>query len=85
MEKHTLEWFKEHLQKKHSFVFSDSETCKLKVNPLLSFLRMSLLLRDTTDSYKMGDSDRIFRNAYFEWLYAPSLHYTKCLAVENDC
>lgn len=70
-------WFKKHLQKKHAFVFSDSETCKLKVNPLHSFLQMSLLLRDTIDSYKMGDGDRIVRNAYFEWLYASSLHHTK--------
>lgn len=70
-------WFKKHLQKKHAFVFSDSETCKLKVNPLHSLLQMSLLLRDTIDSYKMGDGDRIVRNAYFEWLYASSLHHTK--------
>lgn len=37
-------WLKKHLQKKHTFVFSDSETCKLKVNPLHSFLQMSCFL-----------------------------------------
>lgn len=41
------------------------------------FSLMSLLLRDTIDSYKMGGGDRIVRNAYFEWLFASSLHHTK--------
>lgn len=70
-------WFKKHLQKKHAFVFPDSEICKLKFNHLHSFIQTSLLFRDTLESYKMGDGDRIVKNAYFEWLYALSLHHTK--------
>ena len=70
-------WFKKHLQKKHGFVFSDVSVCTLNANPVNFFLQMSLILRDTIDSYKMGDGDRIVRNAYFEWLYASSLRHTK--------
>ncbi|XP_062599501.1 uncharacterized protein LOC134261026 [Saccostrea cucullata] len=70
-------WFKKHLQKKHGFVFSDSSSFEMKINPVHCFLQMSLILRDTIDSYKMGDGDRIARNAYFEWLFASSLHHTK--------
>ena len=70
-------WFKKHLQKKHGFVFSDVSVCTLNANPVNCFLQMSLILRDTIDSYKMGDGDRIVRNAYFEWLYASSLRHTK--------
>ena len=70
-------WFKKHLQKKHGFVFADSASYKSRENPVQFFLQMALILRDTVDSYKMGDGDRIVRNAYFEWLFASSLHHTK--------
>ena len=70
-------WFKKHLQKKHSFTFSSPVQSSNEVNPVQCFLFMSLLLRDTSDSYRMGDGERIVRNAYFEWLYASSLHHTK--------
>lgn len=42
-----------------------------------SFSRMAFLYRDTSDSYRMADGDRIFRNAKLEMLYAYSLKHTK--------
>ena len=44
---------------------------------ITSFLMMSLLYRDTCDSYSMGDGERVVRNAHLEWLYASTLHHTK--------
>ncbi len=45
--------------------------------PLSTFMRMSLLLLDTTDAYHMGDGDRICGNAKFEWLYAGPANHIK--------
>ncbi|KAK3082514.1 hypothetical protein FSP39_014368 [Pinctada imbricata] len=70
-------WLKKHLEKKHDFEFSKPDSARKESNPVQCFLFMSLLLRDTCDSYRMGDGERIVRNAYFEWLYARSLNHTK--------
>jgi len=67
-----------HLKKKHQWTFHTSaETNSKTDNPVKCFLLMSLLYRDTCDSYSMGDGNRIVRNAYLEWLYASSMGHTK--------
>ena len=72
-------WLKKHMEKKHHWKFhipqgnSQSE-CN---NPIQTFLFMSLLHRDTCDSYRMGDGDRIVRNVYFEWIFAAGLKHSK--------
>lgn len=38
---------------------------------------MSLLHRDTCDSYRMGDGERIILNVYFEWLFAAGRKHSK--------
>ena len=67
-----------HLVKKHHWQFH-TETAKTSTvhNPVKCFLFMSLLYRDTCDSYHMGDGDRIVRNAHLEWIYASALKHTK--------
>lgn len=71
-------WLRIHLVKKHHWQFH-SETAKTSTvhNPVKCFLFMSLLYRDTCDSYHMGDGDRIVRNAHLEWIYASALKHTK--------
>ncbi|XP_061187058.1 uncharacterized protein LOC133195217 [Saccostrea echinata] len=70
-------WLKKHLLKKHNWIFHEITELSDPDQPLTSFLRMSLLYRDTCDAYKMGDGDRIMRNAKFEWLYASALSHSK--------
>lgn len=70
-------WFRKHLKKKHRWKFHSPNEKTSTDNPVRCFLFMSLLLRDTHDSYRMGDGDRIIRNSYFEWLYASALGHTK--------
>ena len=70
-------WLKRHLEKKHHWIFHVPQGNSDANSPLQTFLFMSLLYRDTYDSYRMGDGDRIIRNVYFEWLYAAGLKHTK--------
>ena len=71
-------WFKKHLIKKHKWKFHDIKPqTKQDYNAIQCFLQMSLILRDTCNAYRMGDGDRIIRNAYFEWLYAGGMNHTK--------
>lgn len=70
-------WLKKHLEKKHHWKFHIPQGNSDVSNPLQTFLFMSLLHRDTCDSYRMGDGDRILRNVYFEWLYAAGLKHFK--------
>lgn len=65
-------WFKI-----HSWNFHKANTNVDETNAVKHFLYMSLLYRDMCNSYRMGDGDRITRDAYFEWLYDASLKHTK--------
>lgn len=71
-------WLRKHLEKKHHWQFhTTASSSSTSHNPVQCFLFMSLLYRDTCDSYRMGDGERIVRNAYFEWIYASALKHTK--------
>ncbi|CAH1248568.1 Hypp8253 [Branchiostoma lanceolatum] len=80
--------FTKRLQKDHNInlnttpVNQEGRECSKKspgsaVSVISSFCRMGFLRRDTEDSYKMCDGDRVFRNAKLEMLYAYSLRHTK--------
>ncbi|XP_021346896.1 uncharacterized protein LOC110446192 [Mizuhopecten yessoensis] len=70
-------WFKKHLEKRHSWKFHSVQSKDADLNPVQSFLLISFLLRDSCDAFKMGDGDRIVRNAYLEWLYASAVRHIK--------
>jgi uncharacterized C2H2 Zn-finger protein len=77
-------WLRKHLQKKHDWTFHrsklelSSKSAKKEItNPIRTFLFMSLLYRDTCDSYRLGDGDRIVLNAKLEWLYASTVNHIK--------
>ncbi|XP_048780367.2 uncharacterized protein LOC125683347 [Ostrea edulis] len=74
---HKRGWLKKHLEKKHHWKFHIPKGNSVCYNPIQTFLFMSLLHRDTCDSYRMGDGDRIVRNVYFEWLFASGLKHSK--------
>lgn len=69
--------FRNHLKKKHQWQFHECISPKSSDSVVSSFMRMALLLHDTCDAYRMGDGERCFRNAKFEWLYAGALGHTK--------
>jgi hypothetical protein len=69
--------FRNHLKSKHQWQFHECTSPKRSDSVVSSFLRMALLLHDTCDAYRMGDGDRCFRNAKFEWLYAGALGHSK--------
>jgi hypothetical protein len=73
----SLNWFKQHLVKKHHWNFHKVNEDAPVSNAVKHFLFMSLLFRDTCDSYKMCDGDRSIRNAHFEWLYDSSIKHSK--------
>ena len=70
-------WFKKHLEMIHRWKFCSVQNMDADLNPVQSFLLMSLLLRDTCNAYQMGDGNRIVRNAYMEWLYASAVKHYK--------
>jgi hypothetical protein len=79
----TKGYFKRHLEKEHGWDFTlhqdtamHSEMDHIAVWRA-SFMKLSLLLRDTEDAYQYGDGNRIFRNAKFEMLCAGAAHHTK--------
>ena len=75
-------WLKRHMQKKHDWhppappprIHAPNSTKTLVIS---SFVKMALLARDTWDAYRMGDGDRVFRNAKLEMLYAFGTGRTK--------
>lgn len=78
--------FKRHLEKEHEWDFAlNHDTTNSAMHSKedhvavwrVSFMKLSLLLRDTEDAYQYGDGDRIFRNAKFEMLCADAAHHTK--------
>lgn len=79
----TIGNFKRHLQDIHNWAFPerDRSTCNSPkdgaAEARASFMKCSLILRDTYDAYQMADGDRIFRNAKFEMLLADAFHHTK--------
>ncbi|KAK3107765.1 hypothetical protein FSP39_021733 [Pinctada imbricata] len=72
-------WLKQHLKKKHAWQFHNYTTLSKKKDPNLinSFLKMSMLYRDTCDAFSLGDGHRIMRNAKMDWIYASALHHSK--------
>ncbi|XP_053388276.1 uncharacterized protein LOC128551443, partial [Mercenaria mercenaria] len=72
-----LPWFKKHLVKKHQWKFHQVNSEVDSSNAVKNFIFMALLFRDTCDSYKMGDGERIVRNAHFEWLYDSAVKHSK--------
>ena len=70
-------WLKKHLMNKHNYEFHVEKRLVAESNAVSSFLRMSLLLRDTCDAYKMGDGDRLVNNAHLEWIFASAARHTK--------
>lgn len=42
-----------------------------------SFMKCALLLRDTSDAYKLGDGNRIMNNSKFQMLHSGIGHHTK--------
>lgn len=73
----SLSWFRKHLEKSHAWKFHIVNVNADSTNPVQVFLFMALLFRDLCDAYKMGDGERIVRNAYFEWLYDAAQKHTK--------
>lgn len=78
----TLGHFKRLLQSIHNWTFSqegETTTCTKDgvAEARASFMKCSLILRDTYDAYQMADGNRIFRNAKFEMLLADAFHHTK--------
>nr|XP_034322383.1 uncharacterized protein LOC117688429 [Crassostrea gigas] len=78
--------FKRHLEKEHEWDFAlNQDTTNSAIHSKVdhvavwraSFMKLSVLLRDTEDAYHYGDGDRIFRNAKFEMLCADAAHHTK--------
>jgi hypothetical protein len=70
-------WLKKHIKKKHHWKFHvplGNSECH---NPIQTFLFMSMLHRDTYDSYRMDDGDGIVRNVYFEWIFTAGLKHSK--------
>jgi hypothetical protein len=72
-------WLRKHLTKTHKWKFHSDSSLEesTQCSPVSKFLFLSLIYRDTCNAYKMGDGDRIVRNAYFEWLIDSSLGHTK--------
>lgn len=70
-------WLKKHLVKRHNWTVHETTKLTDPDKPIASFFRMSLLYRDTCDAYKMGDEDRIMRNAKFAWVYDSGLSHSK--------
>lgn len=70
-------WFRKHLLKTHKWKFHVANQDVSESKPVQTFLFMSLLFRDLCDSYRLGDGDRILRNAYFEWLFDSALKHSK--------
>jgi len=73
---------KRHLKKQHQWDFVDdnAESSSSMDHIALyraSFMKCSLLLRDTNDAYKMGDGDRILLNAKFQMLLSRIGNHTK--------
>ncbi|KAH3739798.1 hypothetical protein DPMN_046488 [Dreissena polymorpha] len=73
----SLVWFKKHLTNKHHWKLHQANTNEHCNNAVGQFLFMSLLFRDTCDSYKMCDGARSVCNAHFEWLYDSALKHSK--------
>ncbi|XP_061190924.1 uncharacterized protein LOC133199049 [Saccostrea echinata] len=78
--------FKRHLEKEHGWDFalnqdSSNSTVYSKMEHVAvwraSFIKLSLLLRDTEDAFHYGDGYRIFRNVKFEMLCADAAHHAK--------
>lgn len=70
-------WLRRHLLKTHKWKFHASNQDVSESGPVQTFLFMSLVFRDLCDSYRLGDGDRILRNAYFEWLFDSALKHSK--------
>lgn len=70
----TIGGLQRHLRKEHDWVFMEEVTNSSSKKDHIalyraSFMKCSLLLRDTNDdAYKMGDGERILRNSKFQML-----------------
>lgn len=69
----TIGGLQRHLRKEHDWVFMKEVTNSSSKKDHIalyraSFMKYSLLLRDTNDAYKMGDGERILRNSKFQML-----------------
>lgn len=79
----TMGHLKRHLIAVHKWVFppepqeQSSSGMDYIAELRASFMKCSLILRDTYDAYRMGDGDRIFLNAKFEMLCADIGNHTK--------
>lgn len=83
----TLGFFKRHLTNVHYYIFSPPDDMNSQLDSKDShdhvaiwkaaFMKMALILRDTTDAYKQGDGNRVFLNAKFEMLYASVARHSK--------
>ncbi|XP_056006637.1 uncharacterized protein LOC125680237 [Ostrea edulis] len=73
---------KNHLKKEHDWEFhhQDQEAGEDHDRVALyraSFMKCALLLRDTSDAYKLGDGNRIMDNSKFQMLLSGIAHHTK--------
>ncbi|VDI74704.1 Hypothetical predicted protein [Mytilus galloprovincialis] len=72
---------KKHLKIQHQWDFDNEQETPSKNDHIAlyraSFMKCSLLLRDTNDVYKMGDGDRILLNAKFQMLLSRIGNHTK--------
>ncbi|XP_065925165.1 uncharacterized protein [Magallana gigas] len=78
----TIGHFKRHLEREHNWHFLTAAREEPKKGDKVavwrsSFMKAALILRDTSDAYKMGDGNRIFLNAKFEMLCANVAGHTK--------
>lgn len=77
----TVNGIKKHMRKEHEWVFHSDQTNTSQFDHMAlyraSFMKCALLLRDTTDGYKMGDGNRILCNAKFQMLLSRIGNHTK--------
>ena len=79
-------WLRRHMKEKHGVVINlappqrsqSSETPYDGIfNVASAFLKVGLLFRDTDDAYRMGDGNRLIRNAKYELLHFNQGHHIK--------
>ena len=67
-------WILRHMRLQHEWPVVEQEAAR-REQPTAkavhaSFVKMAFIARDTWDAYRMGDGDRVLRNAKLEFLYA---------------
>ena len=80
-----LHWLKRYMRDKHGVTINLNSPQRSEKSSeydrvfkvASSFLKVGLLFRDTDNAYKMGDGDRLIRNAKYELLHFNQGHHIK--------